>query len=129
MARGDEISRLQKSGFYDMLSAEDVTSLETETPETSDQESREQADAFQGQTTHRKKKEPKHDTFTRLMCFDTFVDGDGESKDVVWWVLKEKKLLLRARIMTEVFPSNPPRRPFAEASFLPVPGYRPIEVL
>jgi hypothetical protein len=57
------------------------------------------------------------------LCFDTFdINGDGVSEDVVWWVILETEALARAKIMTEVYPSNPPRRPLAEQSFIPIRG-------
>jgi hypothetical protein len=39
-------------------------------------------------------------------------------------VLKEPALLLKAKPMTEMYPSEPPRRPLAEASLIPVKGRR-----
>lgn len=66
-----------------------------------------------------------HKTLTRLMCFDLYdIDGDGVDEDVVWWVLLETKTLMRARRLTEVYPAMPPRRPLAEAAFLPIEGRR-----
>jgi hypothetical protein len=59
------------------------------------------------------------------VCFDRFdMDGDGLDEDVVWWVLKENKLLLKAALMTEMYPMSPPRRPFGESTFLPTKGRR-----
>jgi len=43
---------------------------------------------------------------------------------MIWWVIEETSTLLKAAHMTELYPANPPRRPFSEASFLPVKGRR-----
>jgi hypothetical protein len=53
-------------------------------------------------------------------CYD--IDGDGVDEDVIFWVILETKTLLRARYLTQMFPSNPPLRPLAEAHLFPVPG-------
>jgi hypothetical protein len=93
---------------------------------------KQQKDIFQGQQPNLSKtdtegpgKTPDHKTLTRLTCFDIFdIDGDGVNEDVIFWVIKETKTLLRVRELTQVYPANPPRRPFAEASFIPVRGRR-----
>lgn len=124
----DEIRRLVKSGFYDLISAEDLAKLETVAGDTSNQEMETQKDKFQGASTTEKpvqKGAESHKTLTRLMCFDIFdVDGDGIDEDVIWWMILETRTLLKARFLTQMFPSVPPRRPFAESQFIPVPGRR-----
>ena len=121
----DEIQRLQRDGTYDMLTKEDLEKLETVVRDTAEEVEKEQKDALQGTKETPERTEPTHRTFTRLMCFDLFdVDGDGVQKDVIWWVLKEEKKMLRARHLSEMFPGNPPLRPIAEGQFLPVKGRR-----
>lgn len=129
----DEIKRLQKSGFYDLLSDEDLKKLDTERmDETTGQAEKQLKDALQGQSDNSTRndgvgegKTPDHKTLTRLTCFDIYdSDGDGVNEDMIWWVLKEPKLLIRARELTQVYPANPPRRPFAESCFIPVRGRR-----
>lgn len=135
----DEIKRLAASGFYDLPTDEEIEALERQYADTTTgQVMREQKDVFQGAATDtsslndRKSGEganPDHKTLTRLTCFDIFdIDGDGVNEDVIWWVIKEgaggKGLLLRARELTQVYPANPPRRPFAEGCYLPVIGRR-----
>ena len=51
------------------------------------------------------------------------IDDDDLEEEVVYTVIYELKLLCKARLTNEIFPSNPPKRPFAEARFIPVPGY------
>jgi hypothetical protein len=129
----DEIKRLKKSGFYDLITDEDMKKLEgARMDETTGQQMKQQADAFQGAQENTSVNEGEgegksrdHKTLTRLMCFDIYdADGDGVNEDMIWWVILEEKLLLRARELTQVYPANPPRRPFAEGSFLPVRGRR-----
>lgn len=136
----DEIKRLVKSGYYDLLDAEGLKKLGMAHEDTTlNQAEEQQKDVlggvnYQGEpstvaTTGRDgivdRQENDHKVLTRLMCFDIYdLDGDGVNEDVIWWVIKEEKLLLRARELTQVFPANPPRRPFAEGQFLEVRGRR-----
>ena len=48
------------------------------------------------------------------------LDGDGFDEEVVYWFLKDYNILLRARYLSEVYPSQPLRRPFAMAKYIPV---------
>lgn len=122
----DEIERLRRNGFYDLVSQDQVKSLEgaaRETPTDSTQERTQQEDAFEGveDSTGSTPETRSHDRVTRYTCFDLMdVDGDGVQEDVIYWVVKEQQLLLRARLLAEMYPAKLPRRPFAEASFLPV---------
>lgn len=123
----DEIKRLRSSGFYDLLTEEHETKLGIARMDRQYQQREEQKDVMQGQSEqHEVKPEAvSHQKLTRLMCFDCYdVDGDGLDEDVIWWVILETKTLLKAKYLTEMFPSNPPMRPFAEAHLFPVPGRR-----
>ena len=131
----DEIKRLIESGYYDQPSDEDLKKLGMAIEDRHEgQIMREQKDVMAGVvrredeaiTQERKPGEPSeamvndHKPLTRLTCFDIYdYDGDGKAEDVIWWVILETKTLLRVRELTQQFPSNPPRRPFAEAQFLP----------
>ncbi len=122
----DELKRLKKSGFYDLVTDEELKKMEVVAMDRDDQEFKEQKDRFQGTLDDPKdQKIVSHNTLTRLLCFDSFdIDGDGLDEDVIWWVIKETKTVLKAKLLTEMYPSNPPRRPFAEASMIPVKGRR-----
>lgn len=126
----DEIVRLQKSGFYDLMTDNDLTNLRTLGRERIDEEIEEQVDAMQGVQEQSQPRVRDEDldltrTFTRFLIFDTYdIDGDGLAEDVVWWWIKETKTVVRGKLMTEVWPLNPPRRPLAEAAFIPVKGRR-----
>jgi hypothetical protein len=44
------------------------------------------------------------------MVFDCYdIDGDGLDEDVIFWIILETKTILRARYLTQMFPS-PTRR-------------------
>jgi hypothetical protein len=124
----DEIKRLAKVGFYDLVSADDLSMLDNARKDIANDEPKRQKDAMQGVNAEAQVNQSgakSHDTLTRLMCFDSYdIDGDGIDEDVIWWVIKETKTLLKARFLTEMYPANPPRRPFAEESFIPVAGRR-----
>ncbi len=120
----DEIEGLKRSGYYDLAkSAKKDDELGLRSRDTSHDESKQQLDVMQGVQDDVNPKDPLHRTLTRYQCFDVYdLDGDGIAEDVIFWVLKEDKTLLKAMPLTEMFPSDPPRRPLAEASFLPVKG-------
>jgi hypothetical protein len=129
----DEIKRLVKSGFYDLVTDEELVKMGVaEQDEKTGQDEKVLKDVLQGGTNNLNTNEgageaktPDHKRLTRLTCFDVFdIDGDGVNEDVIFWVIKETKTLLRVRELTQVYPCNPPRRPFAETSFIPVRGRR-----
>ncbi len=124
----DEIRRLTKSGFYDLITDEELDKLATVTGDVSYTEMEQQKDRLQGASSTVQTPPngaESHNTLTRLMCFDTFdIDDDGIDEDVIWWMILETKTVLKAKFLTQMFPSVPPRRPFAETQFIPVPGRR-----
>jgi hypothetical protein len=124
----DELRRLRKSGFYDLMSVEEADKMGLAKRTESYTEREQQRDVLQGAVQQKPGPEKgieSHGQLTRLMCFDCYdVDGDGVDEDVIWWVILETKTLLRARYLTQMFPSNPPMRPLAEGHLFPVPGRR-----
>ncbi len=123
----DELRRLHQSGYYDLLSDEDAEKLGLLVMDEDHQEREEQKDVLQGVVQQRDlpKDADSHRPLTRLMCFDCYdIDGDGLDEDVVFWMILEDKIILKAVYLSQVFPSDPPRRPFAEAGLFPVPGRR-----
>lgn len=125
----DEIKRLVRSKYYDMPTKEEMELLDQQaeqkgavsmSPDDNEQH-RTQRDQLAGQTYGNA--ELTSGTYTRLMVFARWdVDGDGLDENVVFWVLKEAKLLLRARLMQEMFPSKLGKRPLMSEQFIPVPG-------
>jgi hypothetical protein len=123
----DELKRLRESGYYDLMTDEDADKLGLAKMDSQYQDRELQKDVMQGHVEQRvkSKEEKSHDQLTRLMVFDCFdVDGDGLDEDVIWWVILETKTVLKAKYLTEMFPSNPPERPLAEAHLFRVPGRR-----
>lgn len=119
----DEVKRLAKAGVYDQITKKDLDTLELVGKGT-DESAKEQKDDLGGKVDDIPKVK-SHRILTRLMCFDMFdVDGDGIDEDMIFWVIKDTKVLLKSAALTELYPTNPPRRPFAEASLLPVKGRR-----
>lgn len=123
----DEIKRLRDDGSYDLLTKEDAEKLGILRKEQSDTERDQQKAVMQGHVAQSDtpKDAESQQKLTRLMCFDCFdIDGDGLDEDVVWWMILESKIILKARYLSEVFPAETPRRPFAEAQLFNVPGSR-----
>lgn len=125
----DEIKRLVKSKYYDLPTADDLDKLEEQAqhqggvPSSSadHDQHRVQRDQLAGQSFGNAAVAAK--IYTRLMVFARWdVDGDGLDENVVFWILKEPKLILRARLMQEMFPSRLGKRPLMSEQFIPVPG-------
>jgi len=122
-----EIEALKREGFYDLANSDpEEDELGLRSRDDSREESKKQKDEMAGTSeSGYTTEDTQHKTLTRYICYDVYdLDGDGIAEDVIFWVLLEDKILLKAMPLTELFPSDPPRRPFAEASFLPVKGRR-----
>ncbi len=123
----DQLLRLIESGFYDEVTAEQKETIsarsDTNLGDSQDPEGQKiLQDDLTGVTTqmHSDKQE---NTFTRLTFFGKAdLDGDGLEEEVVYWLLEKPQILLRARYLTEVYPTTPMRRPFAMAKYIPVNG-------
>lgn len=121
----DEIRTLKATGYYDLLSDEDLEKLKPIIAPANEEMKKQALDKTQGQQQSREPRDAGQGTVTRLLCFDRYdLDGDGLAEDVVFWVLLEPKLVCRARYLSEVFPAKVPRRPLAEATFVPASGRR-----
>ena len=122
----DEVVALAKDGLYDRLTKDDLDALGVTARDTSsNQEMRDQKDVLQGTQVAGQddRRVPEQKTLTRLTCFDVMdVDGDGIAEDVVWRIIKDTKVLARAALLTEDFPSSDGRRPIEHQSFMPVRG-------
>lgn len=121
----DEIKRLKKSGYYDLLDEDEIAPLEAiQTPValTGDynQQLKQIKDDFEG-TTPTAYAAHGQPTMTRLTAFYGMdIDGDGIDEQVVVRMIRETKTILRARLLTEEFPSSPARRPLMSQSLIPV---------
>lgn len=126
----DEVHRLYKRGYYDLLDADDHETIESYTKRgagategqraNSPEEHKVQRDALAGMQYGNAETVSK--TLTRLTYFGRFdLDGDGFEEEIVARILLEPKKLCRVRLLQEEFPTPTPRRPFAEGTFIPVP--------
>jgi hypothetical protein len=124
----DELIRLKKSNFYDLLDENDIKGfLGASSTKDGDKEYMDQQDdAFEGKNTQENHPlDDRHKALTRFMCFDLHALYEGaEIEDVIFWVIKETKTLCRAKYLTEQYPANPPRRPLSEGAFVPWMGRR-----
>ena len=119
----DELKRLQKNKFYDLMTKEDADDLESFAfDERNDQEEKNR-DILNGQDADLEDRE--HKVLNRLLVFDTFdIDGDGIEEDVIFWVILELKKVIKVALLGELYPIRPPMRPFAEAPLIPIRGRR-----
>jgi len=124
----DELIKLKKSGFYDLLTDKDIEAFESSaTGRTTDLEYMDQQDdAFEGKdSSNQHEEDPRHRMLTRYMCFDIHpLTEGGEPEDVIFWVIEETSTLCRAKYLTEQYPARKPRRPLNEGTFIPWMGRR-----
>jgi len=122
----DEIKRLKDTGFYDLVTDEDLEKMATykSVPDYSSQNDqfKQVKDALEGtQPTSFGTEGPAQ--LTRATYFGRYdTNKDGLEEDVIFWVIKETKTLLKAKLLTEMFPAYPPRRPLVAKQFIKVPG-------
>lgn len=131
----DEINRLYRSGYYDLLTDEQYEKLEGRIEgevgtqhgqATGDdpEQQKIQKDSMAGQTYGNAKSTAK--TFTRLTFFGRMdLDDDGIEEEVVARILLEDKMVCRIRLLQEEFPKRnmaKPRPLACSPGFLPVPG-------
>lgn len=122
----DEILKLIRSGFYDDVTAEQRTQLEqyeTRKGDSIDPQAKKMLEDDLIGVHSTTKPEGQPEPLTRITFFGRAdLDGDGLEEEVVYWFLKEPMILLRARYLSEVYPTIPLRRPFAMAKYIPVSG-------
>lgn len=122
----DEVLKLVDAGFYDEVTPEELETIKGSQQPKGDSRDPEAQKVLQDDltgVTPNQKADPKEEPFTRVVYFGRAdLDGDGFEEEVVYWFLKEPQILLRARYLTEVYPTIPLRRPFAMAKYIPVNG-------
>jgi hypothetical protein len=124
----DEIKKLRARGFYDLIddaAMEKLEKIKGRAPGAMSagdpEEHKRLKDDLEGRIPLHQGSEDAPQVFTRLMYFGhADLDGDGLDEDVIYWIIEDCKLLVRARYLTEVYPSNPPRRPLQMAKYLPI---------
>mgnify|MGYP001568897377 CR=1 FL=1 len=123
----DEIKRKMKDGTYDLMTDEDLAKIENSggwqvnSQRTGDPEEAKQVkDSEEGQDIAW----GSHQDIGQRVIVEWYgrwdVDGDGLEENVIFWVARESKVLLRARYLTELYPGVPIKRPFAEARLFSV---------
>ena len=121
----DEVKRLARSGFYDRISKEELDNLSDDARQTSDDPLKDQKDTLAGASQSARERDRTHGRLTLLTCFDIYdIDNDGITEDIIWWVLLEPGIVIKAEHLTELYPSSTGQRPFSEACYMPVSGLR-----
>ena len=128
----DEIRRLKADGYYDLITDEELETLEAHAsvdPEEQSENSgmknlKDELEGIQGsQQVNQPEEVEGSSKLTRMHGFLGWdVNADGLQEQIVVTMIKETKQILRVRYLTEDYPSDPPRRPLASRPFLPVPG-------
>jgi len=125
----DEIRRLQHEGFYDLATEEDLKEIEAaakedpgeDEPNTEIQDLKDDLEGIHGgQGRTRPEEVSGAGKLTRVQIFLGWdVNDDGLAEQVVAWMIRETKTILRVRYLTEQYPADPPLRPLASAGYLP----------
>ena len=128
----DEVKRLQASGYYDLLSDEEMEKLDER---AEGERGQRQPGASDDPDTHKAQRDmlagelySNSDTaaksFTRLTFFGRWdIDDDDFEEEIVARIILETKQLCRMRLLQEEYPTPTPRRPLvASPAFIPVPG-------
>jgi len=122
----DEILKLIDKGFYDEVTKDDIEKIKSATKRRNDHKDPNEQKQLQDDLTGQQSDtvfDMQEDPFVRLTYFGREdIDGDGFEEEVVYWILENPQILLRARYLTEVYPTVPMRRPFAMAKYIPVNG-------
>ena len=133
--RLDEVIRRQKDGLYNLLSKDDIKELRGLSTPITTTDGQDDAKILKDEiigtstipSTSTSASEPEilgDKVFTVVESYDRWdMNGDGLEEDVIFWIIKDSKKLARARYLTDIYPPAPgllPRRPFAEAHFIPI---------
>lgn len=125
----DELSRGEKDGIYDLISDDDWEKLEaaaegrrpTNATETDDapKEQKEIAAGLESTGTLDADKQ----WLTLVQWFGGWdVDDDGLQEEVIFWIVRDAEVLIRAKHLTEMYPGMPPQRPLSHTCYIPVEG-------
>jgi len=122
----DEIKRGKDTGWYDLLTKDDLKAItEGRSPVGSgkqEEKPKESKDALEGTQTPA----PAANQDTNRQIIRHYgrwdVNNDGFEEDVIFWVETNQKKLMKAVYLTEMYPGLPVRRPINSESFIPVPN-------
>ena len=126
-----EVEALVRSGEYDRVTLRDVSEGDHAAVksrpgaylhELSIEEERDVMRGFSEHVSRRSQMAKNHGLLVRYTCYDVWQRGDGTEEDVIWTVLPELDLLVRAVPLGEDCPILPPKRPIAEGVCINIPG-------
>lgn len=125
LATIDAIRRRKRDGTYDLLDDDGMTAIEASAgaPLGTAEEDRlkDEKDAQEGMEDSW---QADDDGFREIVeCYERWdIDHDGFEEDVIFWIAREARQLLRVRLLSALYPGVPIRRPLAEARFITIPG-------
>lgn len=125
----NQIERLRQLGVYDLLTQADmdeyVLPMAQQRTEGDTAHAEEQLKTQRDEQTGLESQPSDEDrdwvTVYQHYCAKD-VNDDGLDEEIILTILKEPKLLARVRYLSEMYPGLPPKRPIAEARFIPVSG-------
>lgn len=119
----DSIRKHTDTGIYDLVTDEDLEKIEASQSAvgtgTEEERLKEQKDT-PDQTGYLNRKREDRQVIEWYGRWD--IDDDGFDEDVIFWIARDAKVLMRARVLTEVYPGIPATRPIESDSFIPVPN-------
>ena len=125
----DELRRGEKDGIYDLISPKDWKKLDTAAGGRVPTDGGDTDDAPKQQKDDAAGISPggPHDYdrqwLTLIQWFGGWdVDDDALQEEVIFWVIKEAEVLIRAKHLTELYPGMPPKRPLSHTCYIPVEG-------
>lgn len=121
----DAIRRGMENRTYDLLTEEDFERIKTGPSVTNtgkpEEQPKEQKDVMEGrQVAFGSESGDDRQVIENYGRWD--LDGDGLEEDVIFWVERNSKALMKAAYLSEMYPGLPIRRPFASESFIPIPN-------
>ena len=121
----DSIKRAMADGTYDLLSDEDFELIQAGESATSsgqpEEEPKEQKDEMEGvQSGFAPGSYEDRQVIEHYGRWDA--DGDGFEEDVIFWVERKTKKVMKVAFLSEMYPGLPIRRPFGSECFVPVPN-------
>ena len=117
----DSIKRRMDDGTYDLITEEEWGNIKGSHSATGsgqpEEEPKEERDRRAGEQITTDRNLPDRQQIVRYCRWD--VNGDGYEEDVIFWVLRESKVLCKAAYLSELYPGAPVKRPIDSQSFFP----------
>mgnify|MGYP001601651575 CR=1 FL=1 len=117
----DSIKRRMDDGTYDLITDEEWENIKAGKSATGsgepEEEPKEERDRRAGEQITTERNFPDRQQIVRYCRWD--VNGDGYEEDVIFWVLKESKVLCKTVYLSELYPGSPVLRPIDSQSFFP----------